>query len=259
MVKITLGPAGLGPVATAEEFLEELKKNNLSACEISFTYGVYIKKDDAIRIGKKAKELGIFLSIHAPYFVNLNSDDPKKIFMSKKRILDCCESAHYLGAKRVIFHPGFYGKNKELAFENIKKQVKEISEEVKKNKWNVELCPEVMGKINVFGSIEEISKLSKETKSGACIDFAHILARYKGRKFEEVEKAFPNKKWHIHFSGINYGDKGEKNHIPTTKEEWNELFNFLKKLDKEIVIISEAPSPLEDAILGKKIWDKLSN
>src|SRR3989338_2594589 len=106
---IKFGPAGLGPVATAEKVLESYSKLGLKACEIAFTYSVYIKnKEDALRIGKKAKELGISLSIHAPYFVNLNSDEPAKVEATKKRILDCCETGELLGAKTVVFHPGYY-------------------------------------------------------------------------------------------------------------------------------------------------------
>jgi len=255
MGEIIFGPSGIGPVATASKVLEAMKKQEILACELAFTYDVYIKKEDAIEIGRKAKEFGVFLSIHAPYYINLNSEDKKKIFRSKKRILDCCEIAHHIGAKRVVFHAGFYGKmEKEKAFKNIKEQIIELLNEIRKKEWNIELCPEVMGRINVFGSIDEISRLVKETGCSYCIDFAHILARYGEQKFEDVRKAFPQKKWHVHFSGINYGEKGEKNHIPTNEKEWQELFKFFKTLDKEIVLICEAPDPFGDAVNGKRIW-----
>ncbi len=69
--KIKIGPARLGPVKTAEKVLEEYAHRGIKACEIAFTYGVYIKnKEDAVKIGKKAKSLGITLSIHAPYWIN---------------------------------------------------------------------------------------------------------------------------------------------------------------------------------------------
>jgi len=112
MSKIRFGPSGLGPVKDAVSRLEELHSLGLSACEVAFVRQVYIKKDDALMIGKRAKDLGIFLSIHAQYYVNLNSKEKEKIEASKKRILDCCEMAHYLGAKRVVFHPGFYSDMK---------------------------------------------------------------------------------------------------------------------------------------------------
>src|SRR3990170_3192769 len=122
---IKFGPAGLGSVKTAEKVLENYNKLGLKACEIAFTYQVYIKPDDAKIIGKKAKELGIELSIHAPYYVNLNSEEKVKREATKKRILDCCRIGEKLGAKVVVFHPGYYGgkkteEDKKKAYEMIK-------------------------------------------------------------------------------------------------------------------------------------------
>jgi deoxyribonuclease-4 len=101
-----------------------------------------------------------------------------------------------------------------------------------------------MGKINVFGSLEEVSKLSKETGCSFCIDFAHVLARYKKIDFENIKKLFPQKVWHCHFSGIEYGEKGEKNHIPTSEKAWKELLENLTEPLQEYKLIRE-PSPLE--------------
>lgn len=253
---IKFGPAGLGPVKTAEEVLEKYSSLGLKACEIAFTYSVYIKPEDAVRIGKKAKELDISLSIHAPYFVNLNSDDPKKREATKYRILKCCEIGELLGAKRVVFHPGYYGEDREECYQNVKKGIIELMNEVKKKGWNIKLAPETMGKVNVFGSVEEISRLVKETGCSFCIDYAHILARDKKVDYEKVERLFPGKEWHLHFSGIVYGEKGEKNHISTGKKEWVEL---LKKLpnNKEIIIINESPTLVEDSVEGLKLSKKI--
>jgi len=253
---IRFGPAGLGPVKTAEKMLEEFSRKGMKACEVAFTYGVYIKnKEDAIRIGKKAKELDISLSIHAPYYVNLNSSEIEKREMSKKRILDCCSVGELLGAKIVVFHPGYYGKNREEAYLNIKGGIIQIMKEIEKRGWQIKVAAETMGKINVFGSIEEISKLVKETGCGFCIDFAHILARDKKVDYEKIEILFPWKKWHVHFSGIVYGEKGEKHHRKTEKEEWNNLLKNLPK-DRDIVIINESPDMIEDSIEGLKIYNK---
>lgn len=255
MTKLFFGPSSLGSYKESFSNLEYFRKQGLGACEIAFTYGVYLKEKEAIEIGKKARELKIKLSIHAPYYINLNSDDKKKVEASKKRILDCAKIGNFLGVKNIVFHAGFYGKkSKEETFENIKKEIIDLKKTIEKNKWEVVLCPETMGKINVFGSIEEISKLVEETGCGFCIDFAHILARYKEKEFTLIEKSFPQKEWHCHFSGIVYGEKGEKHHRSTEKEEWISLFNFLKNFDKEITIINESPTHIEDSILGVKIW-----
>jgi deoxyribonuclease IV len=259
---IKFGPAGLGPVKTAEETLKEYARLGLKACEIAFTYSVYIKKkEDAIRIGKKAKELGISLSIHAQYFVNLNSKEKEKREATKERILKCCETGELLGAKTVVFHPGYYGsddeKERENAYEVIKLGIEDIMKEIKKKKWKIEIAPETMGKINVFGSVEEISRLVKDTGCSFCIDYAHILARDKSVDYNKIERLFPGKNWHVHFSGIIYGEKGEKKHKSTEKKEWKELLKNIPK-DKEIVIINESPTLVDDSVDGLKIWEEMN-
>jgi deoxyribonuclease IV len=250
---ISFGPAGLGPVKTAEEVLEGYAKLGIKACEIAFTYGVYIKnKEDAIRIGKKAKELGISLSIHAQYWVNLNSDEKAKREATKARILQCCQVGELMQAKTVVFHPGYYGKKKEEAYKNIKQGIIQILKVINENKWKIKIAPETMGKLNVFGSIEEISSLAKETGCSFCIDFAHILARDKEVDYEKVIRLFPQKDWHVHFSGIIYGDKGEKSHRTTEKSEWKNLLSNLPK-DKNIIIINESPTMVADSLEGIKL------
>ncbi len=124
--------------------------------------------------------------------------------------------------------------------------------EAKKNHFTPELCPETMGKVNVFGTIEEISRLVKETGCGFCIDFAHILARYKDYNFDEVKKLFPQKHWHIHFSGIEYNDKGERRHLRVKESEWKTVLTNLPK-DKSYTVICESPEPVKDAVLGLKV------
>lgn len=250
---IIFGPAGLGAVKDAIKNLEVFSKAGIKACEIAFTYGVYIKEKDAEIIGKKAHELGIKLSIHAHYYINLNSKEKAKIEASKKRIIECLRIGEKLGAYLVVFHPGFYaGIDKEETYQTIKKAVIEIIEEIKKNKWKINIAAETTGKINVFGSIEEIARLVNETECSFTIDFAHILAREKKVDYDKIIKCFPQKQWHVHFSGIEYGEKGERNHRGTTKKEWEELLKNLPK-DKDITIINESPTPFEDSVTGLKI------
>ena len=252
---IRFGPAGLGPVKEAVERLEEYSELGIRACEIAFTYGIYIKNEkDAIEIGNAAKRFWIRLSIHSQYWINLNSNEKQKVEESKKRILDCCRIGEKLGAEVVVFHAGYYGKmNKEESYENIKNAILDIIKEIKKNNWSIKIAPETTGKINVFGSIDDIYKLVSDTGCSFCLDFAHILARDKKVDYEKINKLFGKfSSWHVHFSGIEYGEKGEKKHKKTSNENWKELLQNLPK-DKEIVIINESPSPVEDSLIGLKI------
>ena len=278
---IIFGPAGIGGVKEAIFNLESFHKLGLKACEIAFTYGIYIKNDkDALEIGKKARELGIKLSIHAPYWLNLNSEDKEKIEASKKRILDCCKIGEIMGAEIVVFHAGFYSKmSKEETFQNIKRVVLEILSEIKKNNWKIKIAPETMGKINVFGSADEILRLVQETGCSFCLDFAHLWAREQGKiSYSEIYNKFKNfSSIHAHFSGIDFSDKGERSHKPTPEKEIEKLLSSLPRpqnsleenfgaqkihkrfsWNKDITIINEAPNPIQDAEKMLKIWEKSS-
>jgi len=259
-IMIKFGPAGLGGVKEAEENLKHFHQLGLTACEIAFTYGVYIKnKEDAVRIGKAAKKLGIQLSIHAPYWINLNSKEKRKIEESKKRILNCCEIGNFLGADCVVFHPGYYGKmDKEETYEIIKNNIIDIQKTIKQKKWKIKLAPETTGKLNVFGSINEILRLVKETGCIFTLDFAHIYARSNGKiSYEEIYKPFSHfNSLHCHFSGIVFGLKGEKHHKITPENELKKLLSALPR-NKDIVIINESPDPVGDSVKALKIWQNL--
>ncbi len=259
-MKIKFGPSGLGSVNTAVETLKKYHELGLEACEIAFTYGPYIKEEVVARkIGEEAKKLGVSLSIHAPYFINLNSAEKEKIESSKKRILKCLEIGTWIGATHVVFHAGFYGDMKrEESYENIKIQVLELERIRKEKGYTPKIAPETMGKINVFGSLEEIGKLVKETGCSFCVDFAHMLAREKDYRFKETFEKFKEcDNFHIHFSGIEYGEKGEKKHIQTNEKDIRLLLENLPK-DKSYTIINESPMQVRDSSLSLKIKKELN-
>ncbi len=257
---IRFGPAGFGGVKEAVSNIEKFHSLGLKACEIPFTYSVFIKegkhKEEIQEIREASKKFDIRLSIHAPYWINLNSKEKIKIEESKKRILACCKIGELLEAEVVVFHAGFYGKmDRENSFQNIKKAVLELMREIHRNKWKIKIAPETMGKVNVFGSAEEILRLVSETKCSFCLDFAHLLAREQGKmSYSEMYEKFKNfPELHCHFSGIVYGEKGEKNHKLTPEKEIRKLLESLPK-NKEITIINESPNPIQDAERMLKIW-----
>lgn len=258
---IKFGPSGLGSVKDAIYTLERFKSSGIKACEIAFTHSIYIKeKEDAEKIGNAAEKLGIELSIHAPYYINLNSEDKEKVEKSKERIMKCLEVGTWLKAKRVVFHSGFFGNmEKEKTYQNIKNTILEMQEIRKEKNYTPELAPETMGKINVFGSVEEIYRLVKDTGCSFCLDFAHILARDKEYKFEEVLDLFEEfkKGFHIHFSGIEYGEKGEKKHVVTPENALKKLIEVLKKEEK-VVVINESPDMITDSIRAIKIYENIN-
>lgn len=258
--QVRFGPAGIGGMKQAIDNLKEHKEAGLSAAEVEFTYGVYIKKnEDAKKIGAEAKKLDIMLSVHAPYYINLLSEDKKKLEASKKRILNCCERGHYLGAKYIVFHAAYYGKySKEEAFAAVKKQIQEMQKVIKQKKWKVKLAPETTGKRSQFGDLDELIKLTRQTGCSLCVDFAHLLAREGKIDYKEIfEKLKRFGHVHSHFSGIEFTQKGERRHLITSEAKLKELLGWIKKYKINITIINESPRPFQDSLKGKKIWERM--
>ncbi len=173
-------------------------------------------------------EKGIILSVHAPYYINLASDEKEKFVASKKRILDACERAQAMGAQNVTFHAGFYQKRThEETYQLIKTALLDLKKAVAHKRWQVRLCPEVTGKPSQFGSLEELLRLGQDTGCGLTVDFSHLYARQQGEiDYGRILDKLP-KKFHAHFSGIEYGDKGERKHIRTTEKFFKPLFEIL--------------------------------
>jgi len=250
---IKIGPAGSEGRGNLEG-IHKVARMQLDCMEVEFTYGVRMSLQDACEVGALAKEKGIVLSVHAPYYINLASDEKEKILASQQRILDSCQRAHAMGAQNVVFHAGFYQKKTaEQTYALIKKAVLEIQGRIKKNKWKVHLCPEVTGKPSQFGSVEELLALKKETGCGICVDFAHLYARCQGKvDYSKIFKKLP-KKFHAHFSGIAYGPRGERQHLKTTRRFFEPLAEQLIKRNVDVTLINESPQPYKDPAMMKRV------
>ncbi len=255
---ITVSVAG-NIAKSSEESFRDIRKLGIGQ-EIEFVRGVYMKVSEAKRLGEITK--GLKLSIHAPYYINLSSKEEIKIKQSKQRILNCCEMGHYLGAENIVFHAGYYqGRDKKEVYDIIKKEIKEMMTVVRQNKWKVKLCPETTGKGTQFGDLEEIFSLMKETGCGICVDFAHLKARYNGKinfshVLDEIKKHAKGE-IHAHYSGIEYGAKGEKRHLLTDMKEFKEIAKEIIKRKMDFVIVNESPDPIGDCMKMKKVLENL--
>jgi len=265
-MKIFLGPAGIptvSPDKTTENGIKTVKDLALNAMEIEFVRNIYLNNEHAKRVGTLAKSLGIELSIHAPYFINLCN--PEKQKASMWRIMQSVERAAHMGAYVVVFHPGFYGKlEREEAFERVKTACKRMAERIKNRNWKVFLGLETTGKVSQFGTLEEIIEICKKIKKCVpVVDFAHIFARNNGKidykdifdKIEELKLSH----LHTHFSGIVYTNKGEKYHIPikNKKPDFQPLAKEILKRKIDITIISESPVLEQDSLIMKRTFEKL--
>ncbi len=239
----------------------------LNAMEVEFVRGVAMSNATAKEIGSIASKLGVKLSVHAPYYVNLNSEDEKKLEASKKRVLDSLERAHHMGAEAIAVHASYYGKDTpEKTYEHTRNACADIIEKSEKNGFDdVKLGLETMGKKSQFGSVDELIALAKEIKIIPYVDWAHVFVRNKGTiDYAGILgslKKLKLKKIHSHFEGVKKNSAGEyvDVHTPIDEPRFEPLAAELVKRKTEITIISESPVLETDSLKMKKILERLGH
>lgn len=250
--------------------LKQVRALGLGAMELEFVRGVKMGLEKAEQV-RRAKQ-DIILTCHAPYYINLNSNEPQKIRDSIMRILDTARVAHTCGAWSITFHAGFYMKSsKDEAYQAVRAGIREVVQVLNQEGISIWLRPETTGKASQFGLLDEILRLSSEfSMVMPCIDFAHLHARSgKSNTLEEFRDVLARVKMalgrkgldnlHIHMSGIAYGEKGERNHLELLESDMNfkDLLLALKEVDAKGVVISESPNIEADALLMKCFYESL--
>jgi len=244
-------------------------QGGLDCLEIEFVKGLKMGVATAQKIREKAKAHNVSLSVHAPYYVNLNAAEKGKRLASQERLLSSARMAEICGAESAVFHPGYYGSAEaEKTFETIKEELKEVVSILKMERNPVVLRPETMGKKSQFGSLKEILFLCREVDGlQPCIDFSHIHAREgKANSYNEfyrilkkIEKklgAKALKNLHIHISGAEYSIKGEIKHLDLKDSDfrYDEWIQALKDFGVEGMVICESPNQEQDALMLKKLY-----
>ncbi len=273
--KILFGTAGI-PLSTEDRnTLEGIKQVNslgLDAMEIEFVHSVNIKKENTPHVKSAAEKNSVVLSCHGQYYINLNAVEKEKIEASKKRILHAAEIANDCGVFSLTFHSAFYlGQEPKKVYETVKANLKEIVNILKDKGNPIWIRPELTGKPTQFGDIYELTKLSTEIEQiMPCIDFSHSHARSGGKYnsyeefasiLEEIEKTLGRdglENMHIHIAGIEYSEKGERNHLNLEQSDLNyrDLMKVFRDFKIKGVVISESPNIEGDALLMKGIYEK---
>ncbi len=251
-----------------------VKNKNLDYYEYSFGRGVNLGEDKAISIGNAFAAAGVGLSVHAPYFINFANPDADKIGNSIDYVIGSAKMMKLMQGNRIIFHPAAQGKDsRDVAVARTLDNIKKLRDVIYDIGYDDMLfCPETMGKLGQIGTIEEVTAFCKIDKCFIpTVDFGHVNAReqgslktvsdYKTRlEYMISELGFEKMKhFHVHFSKIQYSDKGEIRHLTFEDEiygpEFEPLASALKDLKLEPVVICEsAGTQAEDAVTMKKIY-----
>lgn len=240
--------------------------------EIEWVQSVPKNAEHVAKLGELAKALDIGLTVHAPYFVNLNSDDKEKLAASEKRIVDALSMAQLCGAVSVCVHAAFNGGKDSTA---VTDSVRRCTDRIMKKKKlfpDVNLAYETMGKHSQWGTLDEVLEVSKEFGIYPCVDVAHMHARANGAVnstgefdalFDRYAKVLGKKSlknMHIHYSGIAYGEKGEKHHLTFEESDlrWKDFLKVLKKRGMGGFLVCESPAMEDDTILLRTAYERIS-
>lgn len=270
--------AKFGPAGSAESFKEMgyksslqipeyLNKFNLDCFEYQCGRGVNIGEDKAKELGNIAREKGITLSLHAPYYISMSSVEEEKRLNSVNYILASARAVNAMGGDRIIVHTGSCGKISrekalELAIDTMKLSLEALKSE---GLSHIHICPETMGKVNQLGTLSEVMELCKIDESLIpCIDFGHLNARDLGviksiedydNILNEIRNSLGSDRlniFHSHFSKIEYTTGGEKRHLTFDDTvygpDFEPLMELIYKYSLEPTFICEsAGTQTEDA------------
>jgi len=282
-------PARFGPAGNSVSFYAQgykstaqapawLAKRGLSAFEYSLGRGVTLKEESATAIGVAMREHGITPSIHAPYFINFATDDPERQDKNTGWLRQSAEAARWMGATRVVFHPGSALKGQReramaLSLGNMAQTLQILGDEGLLA--GVTLCPETMGKRNQLGSLDEVLAFCQAfPQLLPCIDFGHLHtvgvgalntledARAIVSAIETTLGLERCRNFHVHFSQIAFSAGGEVRHHNFGEGHGPE-FDIVAKAVAErgfapTFICESAGNQAEDVAEMKRIWEQVA-
>ncbi len=280
--------AKFGPAGTGESFSAMGYKNSLDVPQYitrmgldCFEYqcgrGVNISEEKAKELGKRAAQAGIFLSVHAPYYISMSSVEKEKRLHSVDYILASAKAVHAMGGNRIVVHTGSCGKiSREQALELAKDTMHlALSALDQAGLSEIHICPETMGKVNQLGTLQEVLELCKlDERLFPCIDFGHLNARDQGcfKTFSDYEAVFLAVRnqlgsdrlgcFHSHFSKIEYTVGGEKRHLTFADQIYGPDFQPVMELTAKygcdaVFVCESAGTQAEDAKTMKDYYKTL--
>ncbi|MBQ9807019.1 MAG: TIM barrel protein [Clostridia bacterium] len=253
----TFGPGGNGDLFYREGGKSTVqapgwvKRFGLDAFEYEAGNGLTAGEASLRAVGEKAREHGIKMSLHTPYYISLSGVDPEKRLKSLEYIQKSLWAAELLGADTIVIHSGSAAKiSREEAMALSKDTLEKVAEAVGETK--IRLGIETMGKVNQLGTLDEVIEQCRVSPIYApVVDFGHLNARNIGGAFPDVDayrRVFCTigeslgdefaKSLHCHFSKIAYTSAGEKKHLTFADEEFGPVFEPLAE-----AIVREGVAP----------------
>ena len=231
--RVTFGPGGC-----SDSFHREgnrstrqapawVRARGLDAFEYEGGNGISAGAEALRAVGEAAREQGILMSVHAPYFISLSGVEEEKRLKSISYVEKSLWAAELLGADTVVIHSGSAAKRdrKEamaLSLDTLERLAETVGPEPA-----ARLGIETMGKCTQLGTLDEvIEQCLVSPIYPPVVDFGHLYARACGedmRSVDDYRRVFDKiacrlgdphaRHLHCHFSHIEFTGAGEKKHL----------------------------------------------
>ena len=257
---------------SSEAGIARARQLGLDHLELAWGNGVKMKDATADRIAAAARQHGISLTAHAPYYVNL-CGSPEILERSLGRLVESGRLGTRCGAESVTFHAGFFGTmSAPRARRCVTRGLRQVTKTLRKSGVRLDLRPELTGRPSQVGALEDLLEWSANVPGvRPCIDFSHHVARHSGGQngyafFAAMLDAVRTqlgepalKRLHVHVSGIEWGPRGERRHVALreTRFRWRELLRALKDFQVEGWLVCESPAMEEDALQLQRAWRRM--
>ncbi|MDZ4256680.1 MAG: TIM barrel protein, partial [archaeon] len=254
--------------------VESIPPLGLEAMELAFVQSVYIREDAKAReVDTARKKAGIRLSVHAPYYINLNARKKEIMDASVERLYTACRMGGLCGAESVAVHAAFrHGDDTQMIKDKILEACHGIYDRLDAEGIAITIAPEFAGKVSQWGNLEEVMAIAAEERMGWCMDFGHAHATSGGslttraacdailEKIENFDSRYL-KNMHIQACGITFTEKGEKYHTsfdsPESTLNWKAMLESWKAFGVGGICITECPGQEKDALLLKEYYENL--
>lgn len=253
--------------------VQQMKALGLGTLELGWVQSVRVTPATCALIASTAKQHSLPLSVHAPYFINLNAKKDEWP-NSRKRLMDAAHFGNLAGATDIIFHPGSYFERPQAALKLATQRLRGCVRELRKAGNPATLRPELMGKSAMLGSLEDVLQMALQVPGVLpCLDIAHLHARGGDGSINttaEFRRVLQHMRtvlgaaalgnMHIHISGIAYGPKGEEKHLTFEEGDlrYRDFLKVLAELGCSGRMLVESPIMETDALHLQRVWRRIN-
>jgi bifunctional non-homologous end joining protein LigD len=248
-----------------DAWLDSLIERGHDAIELPFVHGFPWKERRCREFADAASERGMAVSVHAPYFAVLTTDDAEKRPKTLSALEHTMKLGKELGAHTIVAHTGYTrGREPDELHELVEDGIRTIEPKVRH--LGVALGLETSGSDRAFGSLGDIAIIAQKFSFvRPVIDWAHVHAKSGGALTSKdafasviafLRSEFPG--WsidplHTQFTDNEFGAAGEIRHVPygAGTLRAGPLAEAATEAGLRMIVVSEArEEPSHDAILA---------